>query len=51
MSDFFDKVVNDAKAVEEELLGPDYPYYKYIGTPTANQTSLAPNKNNLAAER
>ena len=33
MSNFFDEVVNDAKGLEEKLLGPDYPYYKYIATP------------------
>ena len=36
MSDknIFEKVLDDAKAVEEEYLGPDYPYYKYIKTPS-----------------
>jgi hypothetical protein len=33
MSSFFDKIMNDAKGLEEKLLGPDYPYYKYIATP------------------
>ena len=33
MSNFFDEVTKDAKALEEKLLGPDYPYYKYIATP------------------
>jgi len=30
---FFDEVLNDAKAFEQKVLGPDYPYYKYIATP------------------
>ena len=51
MSDFFDKVVTDAKAVEEELLGPDYPYYKYIGTPAeigmSSEGSLSATANNV----
>ena len=33
MSNFFDEVSKDAKKVEQELLGPDYPYWKYIKTP------------------
>jgi len=33
MADFFNKVVDDAKSLEKELLGPDYPYYAYIATP------------------
>ena len=32
-SNFFDKVVDDAKSMEKNLLGPDYPYYSYIATP------------------
>jgi len=30
---FFNKVMNDAKGVEEELLGPDYQYWKNINNP------------------
>jgi hypothetical protein len=30
---FFTKVMNDAKSVEEELLGPDYQYWKNINNP------------------
>lgn len=33
MSNFFDKAKNDATKLEEELLGPDYQYYKYINSP------------------
>ena len=33
MSNFFNEVMNDSKGVEEKLLGPDYPYYKFIATP------------------
>jgi hypothetical protein len=29
----FEEVLNDAKGVEEKLLGPSYPYYKNIKTP------------------
>lgn len=34
MSNLFQEVLNDAKGVEEKLLGPTYPYYKNIKTPT-----------------
>jgi hypothetical protein len=34
MSNIFEKVLKDAKAVEEDLIGPDYPYYQYIKTPS-----------------
>ena len=30
MSSFFEEVKNDAKEVEEKLLGPTYPYYSNI---------------------
>ena len=30
----FEEVLHDVKAVEEKYLGPDYPYYKYIRTPS-----------------
>ena len=33
MSNFFDDALNDAKGLEEKILGPDYPYWKYIATP------------------
>lgn len=33
MSNLFEEVLNDAKGVEEKLLGPSYPYYKNIKTP------------------
>ena len=34
MSNIFQEVLTDVKGVEEKLLGPDYPYYKYIKTPS-----------------
>jgi hypothetical protein len=34
MSNLFQEVLTDAKGVEERLLGPTYPYYKNIKTPT-----------------
>jgi len=30
----FQEVLTNAKAVEEKYIGPDYPYYKYIKTPS-----------------
>ena len=34
MSSFFDSIKKDAKEVEEKLLGPTYPYYSNIKTPS-----------------
>jgi hypothetical protein len=34
MATLFEKVLDDAKAVEEEFLGPAYPYYKNIKLPS-----------------
>jgi len=33
-SNLFEKVINDARGVEDKLLGPAYPYYKNIKTPS-----------------
>ena len=34
MSNMFQEVLTNAKAAEEKYIGPDYPYYKYIRTPS-----------------
>jgi hypothetical protein len=34
MSNLFQEVLTNAKAAEEKYIGPDYPYYKYIRTPS-----------------
>jgi hypothetical protein len=34
MSNIFEEVLNDANGVEKRLLGPTYPYYKNIKTPS-----------------
>lgn len=34
MSNIFQEVLNDAQGVEQRLLGPSYPYYKNIKTPS-----------------
>jgi hypothetical protein len=34
MSNIFQEVLTDAKSVEQKLLGPSYPYYKNIKTPS-----------------
>lgn len=34
MSNFFEKALTDISSLEEEILGPDYPYYKYINSPS-----------------
>lgn len=33
MSNFFEKALKDVDSLEEEILGPDYPYYKFINSP------------------
>lgn len=35
MSNLFDEVLQDAQGVQDRLLGPTYPYYKNIKTPSA----------------
>ena len=35
MSSFFEEIKNDASEVEEKLLGPTYPYYSNIKTPSS----------------
>lgn len=34
MSTFFNEALTDLNRLEEEILGPDYPYYKYINSPS-----------------
>lgn len=34
MSNIFQEVLKNAKSAEEKYIGPDYPYYKYIKTPS-----------------
>jgi len=34
MTNIFQEVLTNAKATEEKLIGPTYPYYKYIKTPS-----------------
>lgn len=34
MSNFFQNILNDAQGYEQQLLGPDYEYYKYVKTPS-----------------
>lgn len=34
MSDFFQDALTDLDKLEEEILGPDYPYYQYIKSPS-----------------
>lgn len=34
MSNMFQEVLSNAKAAEEKYIGPDYPYYKYIKSPS-----------------
>lgn len=34
MSNFFDKIIDDADTLEQDFLGPDYKYYKHIKNPS-----------------
>jgi len=51
MSNIFQEVLTNAKAAEEKYIGPNYPYYKYIRTPTeigiSNEGSLSTLGNNI----
>ena len=31
---FFSKALDDLQGLESDILGPDYPYYKYINSPS-----------------
>lgn len=44
MSNFFDKALNSLDSLEEDILGPDYPYYKFINSPSAMGMSADGNK-------
>jgi len=33
MSNFFESALNGLDTLEQDILGPDYPYYKYINSP------------------
>lgn len=46
MSNFFEEVLDNAKEVEEELLGPNYPYWNNINSPS--QIGMS-NKGTLSA--
>jgi len=51
MSNLFEEVLNDAQGVQDKLLGPSYPYYKNIKTPSqigmSDQGSLQALGNNI----
>lgn len=34
MSNFFESALNGLDTLEQDILGPDYPYYKYINSPS-----------------
>jgi len=52
MSNFFQEATKNAKALEEKLLGPDYPYYKYVATPAetgiTSKGTLSATSNDIA---
>ena len=50
MSNIFQDVVNDAKGVEQKLLGPDYPYWKNIRAPSDLGMSSAGNLDTLGKD-
>ena len=46
MTDIFKEVLQNADSVQEKLLGPTYPYYKNIKTPSEIGMSDKDNKTN-----
>jgi len=46
MSDFFSKALDNVSGLEEEILGPSYPYYKYIKSPS--QMGMGPSGGKIA---
>jgi hypothetical protein len=46
----FNEVLQNAKAAEEKYIGPDYPYYKYIKTPSQLGMSGDGNLNQLGKD-
>lgn len=50
MSNMFQEVLTNAKAAEEKYIGPDYPYYKYIKTPSELGMSGAGSLNQLGKD-
>ena len=44
MSNFFSDALNDLSSLEEEILGPDYPYYKYVKSPSEMGMSASGSK-------
>ena len=51
MSNIFQEVLTNAKAAEEKYIGPNYPYHKYIRTPSeigmSSKGSLSTLGNNI----
>ena len=50
MSNFFQDVLGDLDNVEQELLGPDYQYFKHIKTPGELGVSSSGGLDNLASD-
>lgn len=44
MSNFFSDALNDLSSLEEEILGPDYPYYKFVKSPSEMGMSASGSK-------
>ena len=50
MSNLFQEVLQDAQSLEEELLGPDYEYWKQIKTPSELGMSTSGSISTIAAD-
>ena len=50
MSNFFKEIVNDLDSVEQDLLGPDYQYWKQIKQPAQLGMSKSGNLSALAGD-
>jgi len=44
MSNFFSEALNDLEGLEEKILGPDYPYHKFIKSPSEMGMSASGSK-------
>ena len=50
IGNFFEEVLEDAKSVEEKILGPDYEYWKQINTPSEMGMSSKGSISTIAAD-
>lgn len=47
MSNFFTRALDDLQGLEDDILGPDYPYYKYVKSPS--EIGMGPGGDKISA--